>query len=878
MSLSAGERLGPYYILEKIGAGGMGEVYRARDERLGREVAIKVSAELFNERFEREAKLIASLNHHNICSLFDVGPNFLVMELIDGPTLAERIAEGPIPVDEALHIAAQVAEGLQAAHDSGIVHRDLKPGNIKIRPDGTVKVLDFGLAKSGVIDPSSVTQSDSPTMNVVATQAGIILGTAAYMSPEQARGKPVDKRADIWAFGAVLYEMITCRPLFRGEDVSETLASVIMKEPDLASVPPKVRQVLGRCLQKDPKRRLRDISGVALLLEHESAVAAPVPRAPSRLWPTLAALATILAAALSVGWYRSRPPEVQLKPPIRLNVDLGAGVVFASSAISSANVVVSPDGQRLAYISQSRLFVQRLDQSTATELPDTNGAFGAFFSPDSKWLAFFAGGKLKKISVDGGPVLNIGDTVLGRGGSWGEDGYIIASLASTGILSRVPEGGGTPMPLTELAEGETTHRWPHIVPGGKAVVYTAHSGPTGFDSATIKLKSFADGKTKTLQQGGTSGRVVKTPQGHAFLLYVTRGALFAEPFDLEKLEVIGNAVPVFEGIGSTPSGAVELDISDEGTAVYRSTTGGLVTVQWMDSSGKMEPFIAKAGVYGRPALSPDGNRLALEVSTSGGSEIYVYEPRGDNLSKLTFGKGQSAGPIWSTDASYIVYQDTGGLMWIRSNGGGPQPLLKGSGGLMFPWSFSPDGKRLGYMESGETGYDIFTAPISGDADSGIHAGKPEPFITTKADERAPAFSTDGKWLAYSSNETGTTEVYVRAFPDNGSKWQVSNGGGNYPRWSRGSQELIFETPEARIMAVSYTIKGNSFVAEKQRQWSPKALVNLVGSVRNFDLAPNGKRIAALMPADKAEDPGVASHVTFMLNFFDELERRVPLKK
>jgi len=409
-----------------------------------------------------------------------------------------------------------------------------------------------------------------------------------------------------------------------------------------------------------------------------------------------------------------------------------------------------------------------------------------------------------------------------------------------------------------------------MVPGGKAVVYTAHSGPTGFDAATIKLKSFADGKTKILQQGGTAGRVVKTR-------HVTRGALFAEPFDLEKLEVIGNAVPIFEGVGSTPSGAVELDISDEGTVVYRSTTGGLVTVQWMDSSGKMEPLIGKAGV-GRPALSPDGNRLALEGSTSGGSEIYVYESRGDNLSKVTFGKGQSAGPIWSMDASYIVYQDTGGLMWIRSNGGGPQLFLKGNGGLMFPWSFSPDGSRLGYMESGATGYDIYSVLVSGDADWGIRAGKPEPFLTTKADERAPAFSPDGKWLAYSSNESGTTEVYVRAFPDNGSKWQISNGGGNYPRWSRGSQELIFENPEAHIMAASYAIKGNSFVAEKERQWSPKSLVNLVGSVRNFDLSPDGKRIAALMPADKAEDPGVASHVTFLLNLFDELERRVPVKK
>ncbi len=879
MALLVGDKLGPYQILEKIGSGGMGEVYRARDERLGRDVAIKVSAERFNERFEREARLIASLNHHNICSLFDVGPNFLVMELIDGPTLAERIAEGPIPMDEALHTAAQIAEALQAAHDNGIIHRDLKPGNIKIRPDGTVKVLDFGLAKSGVAEPSSSSSpSDSPTMNVAATQAGIILGTAAYMSPEQARGKPVDKRADIWAFGAVLYEMITGHALFRGEDVSETLASVIMKEPDMERVPPKVGRILRRCLEKDPKKRMRDISGVALLLEHESAAGVErTPKTASRLWPILTMITLILAAGLGIGWYRAQLVDAELKPVIRLNVDLGSRVVFASSSISTASVILSPDGQRLAYISQSRLFVQRLDQPAATELAGTNGVFGGFFSPDGKWLAFFAGAKLKKISVDGGAVVNLCDTVLGRGGTWGEDGYIVASLASTGILSRVPEGGGIPTPVTELEEGEFTHRWPQIVPGGKGLVYTAHSGPTGFDAATIKVKSLIDGKTKTIHQGGTAGRVVKTSRGRAYLLYVSRGALFAKPFDLEKLDVIGSAVPVVDGIGSSPSGAVELDVSSEGTMVYRSTTGGLHTVQWMDSSGKLEPLVGTPGIYARPALSPNGDRLALEVTSSSGSEIFVYEPSRDSMTKLTFGKGQSAGPLWSMDGGYIVYQDIGGTWWIRSNGGGPQQLLKGKG-LQFPWTFSPDGKRLGYMESGTNGYDIWTVAINGDAVSGIQAGTPEPFLVPNSDERAPAFSPDGKWLAYTSNESGTTEVYVRAFPDNGSKWQISTGGGNYPRWTRTGQVLIFENLEAQILAASYSIKGGSFVSEKQRQWSPIPLVNIVGSVRNYDLAPDGKRIAALMPADTTDDPGVRSHVTFVLHFFDELDRLVPTGK
>jgi len=882
MSLSAGEKLGPYQILEKIGSGGMGEVYRARDERLGREVAVKVSAERFNERFEREAKLIASLNHHNICSLFDVGPNFLVMELIEGPTLAERIAEGPIPVEETLHIAAQIAEALQAAHDNGIVHRDLKPGNIKLRPDGTVKVLDFGLAKMGGAEPVSSSPSDSPTMNAAATQAGIILGTAAYMSPEQARGKPVDKRADIWAFGAVLYEMLTGHPLFRGDDVSETLASVIMKEPDLETTPLKVRRVLRRCLEKDPKKRLRDISGVALLLEHEAATADAAQSVqvvqPSRswFWPALAVVAVILAAALGVGWYRARPPASALKPLIRLNVDLGPLVAFNSSAYSSANAIMSPDGQRLAYISRSRIFSQLLDQPMAIELAGTEGAFGMFFSPDGKWLAFFAGGRLKKVAVDGGAVVNLCDSVTARGGTWGEDGNIIASLASSGVLSRVPEGGGAPTPLTDLAEGEATHRWPQIVPGGKAVVYTANSGPNAFDAATIKVRSLIDGKTKTLQQGGTAGRVVKTSSGHSYLMYVNRGVLFAESFDLDKLEVNGTPVPILDGIGSTPSGAVELDVSNEGTLVYRSTGGGMLTVQWMDSSGKLEPLIAKPGIYGRPSLSPDGDRLAVEINTSAGAEIFVYEPRRDSMSKLTFG-GQSAGPIWSPDGSYIVYQNAGGMGWIRSNGGGAQPLIKGTG-LLYPWSFSPDGKRLSYMQSGKGGYDLWTVTIEGDLASGIRAGKPESFLASDFDDRAPTFSPDGRWLAYSSNENGTFEIYVRAFPDNGAKWQVSSGGGTYPRWSRTGHDLVFETADAQMMVASYSIKNDSFVPEKPRSWSPKPLVNLVNSVKNFDLAPDGKRIAALMPMETSEEAGVQSHVKFLINFFDELERRVPRKQ
>jgi predicted Ser/Thr protein kinase len=876
MPLSIGEKLGPYEVVATIGAGGMGEVYRARDTRLGRDVAIKVSAERFSERFEHEAQLIASLNHQNICSLFDVGPNFLVMELIEGPTLAERISDGAIPLEESLRIALQIADALGAAHESGIVHRDLKPGNIKIKPDGTVKVLDFGLAKTGGTRAASA--EHSPTISMAATQAGMIVGTAAYMSPEQARGKPVDKRADIWAFGAVLYEMLTGRQLFRGEDISETLASVIMKEPDLEPVPPRVRRVLRRCLEKDPAKRLRDISGVALLLEQEPPPAAITGRRSGRswLWPAVAGCAAVIAAIMGAGWYLARPAEAALKPLVRLNVDLGPNVALSSSALSGANVMLSPDGHRLAYISQGRLFTWSLDQPTAIELSGTDGAYGAFFSPDGQWLAFFAGGLLKKVSVVGGAAVNLCDAPAGRGGAWGEDGNIIASLSGSGFLSRIPASGGTPTPVTELAQGEAVHRWPQVLQGANAVMFTANSSTTGFDDASIKVRSLTDGSTKVVLQGGTYGRVVGTRKGHTYLTYVNRNTLFAARFDLDRMGMAGSPVPVLEGVGALPTGTVEMDVSAEGTLVYRGLAGGagLLTLQWMDAAGALQPLITKPGLYGRPSVSPDGKRVAVEFAQSSGFDIWVYDPQRDNMSRLTFGGGANLAPIWSPDGRYIVYQDHGGMSWVRSDGSAPQPLLR-SKNLEFPWSFTSDGSRLGYLELGKGGYDLWTVSLEGDAVSGIRAGKPAVFLNSDFDERYPSFSPDGKWLAYASNESGTFEVYVRPFPNTGGKWQVSSAGGAYPMWSRSERKLFFETLDAHIMSVSYSFTNDSFVADKPRPWSPKALVNLVNSSKNLDLAPDGKRVAALMPVETAEDLGAQNHVTFLLNFLDELERRVP---
>src|SRR5262245_27486583 len=531
----------------------MGEVYRATDTRLRREVAIKFSAERFSERFEREAQAVAALNHPNICTLYDVAADYLVMELVEGPTLAERIAEGPIPLDEAIGIAKQIAAGLEEAHDKGITHRDLKPGNIKIKPNGTVKVLDFGLAKiiaagqavgsgTGFDNPTY-----SPTLSIVATQAGVILGTAAYMSPEQAKGKPVDKRADIWAFGVVLYEMLAGRPPFRGDDVGDVLAAVIRDTPGWDDVPLRAQRLLRLCLEKDPRKRLRDISGVSLLLDEAPPVAARAARASRLPWAVAGLLAVIAAIAVWAPWRRAATVE---RPLVRLAVNLGPDVSLGSP--QGADVIISPDGGRLVWVSQNRLHTRQLSQPKAVELAGTLGASAPFFSPDGRWVAFFAGAKLRKISVEGGASIALCDAAAARGGSWTEDGFIVAALTG-GVLSRIPEAGGVPTPLTQAAEGERAdHRWPHILPGSKAVLFTARSATTSLSDANVDVLNMRDGRRKTVLQGGAFGRYIAGTNGPGHLLYVSRGALFAVPFDLDGLEVRGSPSPVLEGVGFNP--------------------------------------------------------------------------------------------------------------------------------------------------------------------------------------------------------------------------------------------------------------------------------------------------------------------------------------
>ena len=862
MSLSAGDHLGPYEITAPIGAGGMGEVYRAHDSRLNRDVAIKVSKTEFSERFDREARAVASFNHPNICQLYDVGPNYLVMEYIEGAPL-----KGPLPLDQVLKYAAQICDALDAAHRKGITHRDLKPANILVTKAG-IKLLDFGLAKLG-----PAVKPDEATVTMALTGKGEILGTLLYMAPEQLQGKDADPRSDIFAFGLVLYEMLTGQRAFDGSSQASVIAAILERPaPSVAGVAPAaLDRVVRKCLAKDrddrwqTARDLKDeLEWIASAREPEKA-ALPQLRSGRSPWIIAGAfLAVIAAGAFWMAWRATRPAP--LKPLVRLDVDLGPDVVLGSPI--GADTILSPDGMRLVYLSQGRLFVRRLDQPKATELGGATGA--PFFSPDGQWVGFLSQGNVKKISVDGGSAVTLCAARALAGASWGEDGDIIAALNTTGALSRIPSAGGAPTPVTELAQGEVSHRYPQILPGGKAVLFTSNTAGSGWDGANIEVMTFADHRRKTLQRGGMYGRYL--PSGH--LAYINNGTLFAVPFDLDTLSVRGTPSPVLEQVAYSPvNGFAQFDFSRNGTLVYRTgSAAGSLTVQWLDSAGKTQPLLAKPGAYVTPRLSQDGQRLALSMAGGSNSDIWIYEWQRDTMTRLTFGGGSNQNPAWSPDGRYIVFEGPGGMFSIRSDGAGQPQRLSESKNRQVPFSFTPDGTRLAFFEFVTGGTDLWTLPLESDS-SGLRAGKPEAFLQTPAVERHPAFSRDGRWLAYDSNESGTTQVYVRAFPGKGGKWQISNGNGIYAEWSRSGRELFFRTDDNHIMVAAFTVKGDSFVADKPRVWSEKRIANSGPAGTNYDVAPDGKRIAALMPVDAPDAQQSQNHVVFLENFFDELRRR-----
>ena len=889
----------------------MGEVYRARDTRLDRAVAIKVlnsqlilSMEL-KARFEREAKVISQLQHPNICVLHDIGSengtDFLVMEFLEGESLSEKLKRGPLLTSELLKIAIELADALEKAHRAGIIHRDLKPGNVMLTKSGA-KLLDFGLAKpmnSGATPAGNAAASvfaaaltiSSPVSPL--SSAGAILGTVQYMAPEQIQGLEADARSDVFAFGLLLYEMATGKRAFQGKTQSSVAGQILAVDPPPVSslqpmAPPALSRLVSTCLAKDPEERFQTIHDVKLRLVEIgeapalSAVNSP-PKNRERIAWAFAAVLALAATALGIGYVQRAPKPEQL---VRLNAELGADVDLYTDY--GADAIISPDGTRLVFVAVGadklrRLYVRSLDQSQATMLSGTEGVRDPFFSPNGQWIAFFTGTKLKKVSVQGGAAVSLCDASSDRGGSWGDDDSIVFSAGNREGLSKVSSAGGTPEPLTTLNRqaGEVTHRWPQVLPGSKDVIFTGHTSGGQFDDAEISAYSAASGKVKTLLHGGMYARYL--PSGH--LVYVHHGTLFAVPFDSKKLEVTGQPAPVLEDVASSPShGGAQFSFSDSGTFVY--VTGSALTadfsIYWMDAAGKFTPLRELPGDYGDLAISPNGKRLAIDITNGSGTDIWVYDWERDTLTRLTFAGDSNTHPVWTLDGQRIVYasSDKGGphnLWWIRADGGGDAQRLTQCNYPQEPMSWSPGGKTLAFHQNNPgTGWDILTMPVEGSEKTGWKPGEPKPFLNTAGGEVLPAFSPDGRWIAYTAVEATQTEVYVRPFPGPGGKWQISIDGGGFPIWSRDGKELFYRTPDSKIMVVSYTTSGESLQADKPRLWSPGQFTTR-GSILNYALHPDGKRFAVLRAHNETEVAPI-NKASFIFNFFDELRHKAPAGK
>jgi Tol biopolymer transport system component len=816
-----GTKLAHYEVTSHLGTGGMGEVYQATDTKLGRSVAIKLLPEAFSHdsdrvaRFEREARVLASLNHPNIAAIYGVeeshGRKFLVMELAPGETLADRLKRGPFPLDEALEVCRQVAEALQAAHAKDILHRDLKPANIQFTPEGRVKVLDFGLAKMMASDDQAVAMSHSPTvMSPVHTGGGVILGTAAYMSPEQAKGKLVDRRADIWAFGVVLHEMLTGRRLFDGETVSETIASVLKEEPVWDSVPVKVRRLLRSCLKKNPAERLHDIADWSLLLDDAAQAAPPAPRPVGWLWPSAAAFFLLAAGAVAYTHWSEQPLPLQI-------VRFQAAVPEQVSVVNVPAFAISPDGRYLAFLGVDtaglRIWVRSMDSLDAHPLPDSdlaNTGRPIFWSPDSRFIAFDASGKLRRIDIGGGPPQAIGDLpVASVGGSWNQDGVII--LGSTNGLMRIPAGGGNVSPVTVLGNGEAAHAYPVFLPDGKHFLYVRATAP-GVGSIYVgSLDAKPEEQdTSPLVQSGFNARYVPSSNGTSGqLLFVRQGSLLAQTFDSERLQLVGDPVQVADEVGTAGSFAL-FSASATGHLIYRTGPGQDLQLTWFDRQGKVLGTVGEPGRYNFLALSPDARRAVTSRidPQSGNSDLWLTDLTNGASTRLTFDRATGVrSAAWSPDGSKIIFlsnrDGAPGLYQKATNGaGGDELLFKGEGLAVNQWS--RDGRFVIFgMGDPKTGNDLWLMPIGGEQ-------KPIGWNRAAFSETGGRISPDGRWAAYRSNESGANEVYVQPFSptaDSGTsasagKWMVSRGSLGMARWRDDSKELYYLTTDARVMSVA----------------------------------------------------------------------------
>jgi serine/threonine-protein kinase len=876
-----------YRITAAIGAGGMGEVYRATDTKLGRDVAIKVlPAEVAKDperlaRFRREAQVLASVNHPNIGAIYgleEAGDTpVLVLELVEGEDLKQRLERGAIPVDEALEIAEQIAEALEEAHEKGIIHRDLKPANVKLAPDGKVKVLDFGLAKAFAVEAASGSAPDlsqSPTLANTGTAAGLILGTAAYMSPEQARGKPVDKRADIWAFGVLLWEMLTGRPLFGGETVSDVLAGVLTREPDWTRLPDRARHlsaVLARCLERDPRRRFRDIGDVRLEIERVQASGPPAPAEAagpqSRAHRAGLLLAVVAAAAVGALLMRLLVPAApEATTSLRLSMPLAPSQKLATS--NNSLLVFSPDGSTIVVpvIDDGHRWLvrRRLDEPSTERIEGTEGGNAPFFSPDGEWLGFLAGGKMMKVPSGGGRPFVLVDRQGFGGAAWGTDGHILfAPIYSEGLF-RVSEEGGEPERLTtpDREGGELGHWWPQILPGGKRALFTAFRSP--IDEARVGVVSLETGEVRIVVEGGFFGRYA--PSGH--LLYVKEARLFAAPFDPERAVVTGPAKSVLDDMFAPPTEALSMfDVSADGTLAWvpGSAADPPRELVWVDRDGRTQPAHPELRRYKGVSLSPDGRSLVTAILGES-LDLWTYSLERGTLSRLTTAPRTEFTPYWSRDGETVFFVlDRPSFEIHRIGLGGSaasEPLWTAEQDTVLT-GLSADGRLVVYtLTEPETGRNVWVGSVDGSEPS-------RAFRATPYEEHLGTFSADGRWLAYESDETGRPEIYVEAFPGPGERFQISPDGGTEPLWAHGSGEIFYRHGDE--MRVVPTRTGPRFEFEAARTLFVLPIDHGGDTVRNYDVTPDGERVLAV----RVPDAYAPRRVDIVTDWLDELARQVP---
>jgi serine/threonine-protein kinase len=902
VALSPGNRLGPYEIVAPLGKGGMGEVYRARDTKLGREVAIKLLPAAVAQdadrlaRFRREAQVLASLNHPNIAAIYgleDAGDAlFLVLELVEGEDLAERLKRGRIPIDDTLAIAKQIADALAEAHDKGIVHRDLKPANVKLAPDGKVKVLDFGLAKAAAGDPSlsgSFDSGDSPTMTHAATTAGMILGTAAYMSPEQARGKPVDKRTDVWAFGCVLYEMLTGGPAFPGDDITDTLAAIVRGEPDWtrlpAEVPATVRVLLMRCLVKDRAERLSDMSVVRFLMSDAAgslagaagtAGAAAPTAARRRVAPLLIATAAlaVVATFLLTRWLM---PAGTAKSGDVAHVDISLpdGVELGSTNLLP--LALSNDGTRVAFVGlrdgKTRIYVRALGESEPKALEGTEGGDGPFFSPDGRWIAFFAGSKLRKIAVGGAALQTLADAPTHRGGDWGRDGYIYFAPSYIGSIWRVPEGGGAATEVTrkEPEKGEVSHRWPRLAGDTNTLLFSVWTGP-GDDEHLVATQTIGAAEHHVLVNGGDAPRYAAKIES---LLYTHLGELFVAPWRPSQTD-LGKAVPVAadqhpnDGIGY--EGCGNYAVSDDGTLAYieGGRTRNSTRLAWIDRAGKLERAALPERNYENVVFSPDGTRAIVQIH-EGAVTLWMYDLDRNTLTPIGNSAGSSQAPLWTADGARVLYRGTRkgtrNLYWRPVDGSGEEERLTSKPEVVqTPTSVSSDGRWLVFNEGGPKqpgGTGIWVMRLDGDR-------TPQPLFPEPAGESDGQLSPDGKWVAYQAPVSSRQEIYVAPFPGPGARHQVSTDGGTEPLWSRDGRELFFQQG-TQLMAVTVA-HGAAFSASAPRLAHEGRFFKTINGNTSWSITPDGKRFLRIQ---RVEPERAITQLELVLNWFTELKRRGP---